>query len=138
MPVHRRASSSCRSLRKLLECAPAIVVTLLFICLPSQLLAQWSISESMGSPPNTGSYELSAVLSKVAAYGFLRVVLPIYPDATEDIPFALSATWAATSNPSPQVFLTVKPSGPLGCAATFSSAASAQAGKYPMRSALGR
>jgi NADH-quinone oxidoreductase subunit M len=26
----------------------------------------------------------SAVLSKVAAYGFLRVVLPVFPDATED------------------------------------------------------
>jgi hypothetical protein len=40
-------------------------------------------------------------------------------DPFEDLSFPVTATFSATANPTPEIFLTVKPSGPLGCAANF-------------------
>ena len=62
---------------------------------------------------------LAALLLTTTSARADTISVAVYPDATEEISFALTATWAATSNPSPQVFLTVKPSGPLGCAANY-------------------
>jgi hypothetical protein len=42
----------------------------------------------------------------------------VSPDPVAGIEFVVTATWAATSNLSPAVFVTVKPAGP-GCAANF-------------------
>jgi len=42
----------------------------------------------------------------------------VSPDPVAGVEFVVTATWAATSNLSPAVFVTVKPAGP-GCAVNF-------------------
>jgi NADH-quinone oxidoreductase subunit M len=49
--------------------------------MPAFPLHGWMPDAYLAAPPPVLAL-LSGVLSKVAAYGFLRVVLPIYPDAT--------------------------------------------------------
>ncbi len=39
------------------------------------------------------------------------------PDPTEEVPLPITATWS--SGTSAEVFVTVKPAGPVGCAATY-------------------
>ncbi len=53
------------------------------IKMPAFLLQGW-MPDAYGQMPLPALAVFSAVLSKVAAYGFLRIVLPLFPDATVD------------------------------------------------------
>src|SRR4051794_4479924 len=53
------------------------------IKMPAFLVQGW-MPDTYGQMPLPALAVFSAVLSKVAAYGFLRIVLPLFPDATVD------------------------------------------------------
>src|SRR4051812_1208660 len=53
------------------------------IKMPAFLVQGW-MPDTYGQMPLPALAVFSAVLSKVAAYGFLRIVLPLFPDAAQD------------------------------------------------------
>ena len=58
------------------------------IKMPAFLVQGW-MPDTYRQMPLPALAVFSAVLSKVAAYGFLRVALPLYPDAAEDFQLAI-------------------------------------------------